>query len=645
MAEKEQISPLAQHVEKGVLGVCVLILLSLALTYGTGTTTVELNGSEVPLGKLGEEVLRAAERRAQAARNAGLEDEQIQDVTDELVALLAEPFPPGLVADWPETALAPPLQRLPVGPQFGPLPEIARVEPPAPEDVVVSIDVLQDHVPRPTQPNANVVRELRNLPVESERAPEKIVAHVAGTYAVMQLLEQWRRDLRKMEVPPRFAVLSVRVQRSELQLDGTWNEPRTVTTVTSSRRGQGLEAPPEPEELLGAYDGSEESRREIRRQMDRGSILLERRRVPDEETGEMTVVWTPVVEQRGAEDAILDALQPPYVDVYAPITGQWYPWRIHLPETSVSRAERARLEAEAGPDAEDERPGLDVRRGPTRRTPTRRRTPRRAPDYSEIPPEELEMYMEEYDRPPPEYERRPRPTPTPRPQPTRPEEQIKGPEPTPVPTLARQLDSPDGTLLVWFHDTDNLQAGRTYRWRYRLVLANPLLTYDTEVRDPAEAQQRFIETAWSAWSQEASAPEVAEIFVTGGSTSLQTAYVTVFRQVRGQTVEARFSVAPGQQIGAPQSKDLLDPLTGERIRRDVDFATGAVVVARDLDKPIRRKGRTTDTIEVTYVDAKGQLHRAIHVNHLRNPDRKELYETLRREAERAADRGAGTAPE
>ncbi|MBS3734285.1 MAG: hypothetical protein KGY99_05090 [Phycisphaerae bacterium] len=639
MAQKEQLSAVVQHVEKGVLGICVLMLLILALT-SIGSPTVQLNGNEVELAKLDDALLRAAEQRVETARNATLGKWEQPKLANELVAARDNPLRRGLLAAWPDTAVAAPLQRLPAGPAYPDLPVIARVEP---IDVASGPDLatLKAHTPTPHLPLVKVTRELRSLPEESERPAEKIVAHVAATYPMMQLLRQWREDLSETDVRARFAVAAVRAQRSRQQLDGTWSEPETIQTVAQLSR-QPLGPAPPPEQVIPPFDGTEATRRTVRTAMDRHSVFAEFQQFVREEGEQPVRRLVAVLPQQGSTDAILNILQPSYPDIYEPITGQWTTWLIHLPETPLSRAERERIEAEATGDGD----GTPARRTAPR-TIRRSTTPRRTPRYGPSAPPTPEGYPgagrpglppESY-APPPER-RRPSRDPRSPERPRRPEQpEAEGPAPTVVPDLTRQFD--DGKVLIWFHDTDGLDAGTTYRWRYQLMLANPLLTYNGpgEARNREDARQQFIETDWSAWTTPTATPNVADIFVTGGSATMQQVYVTVFRQVLGQTVMQVFSAAAGQQIGRPETVELLNPLTNERVRREVDFATGAVVLARDLDKPLRYQGTTRNTIEVTYVDAGGTVHRQVHVDYVQDEDRRQLYRTRLKEAKRAAARG------
>lgn len=196
-----------------------------------------------------------------------------------------------------------------------------------------------------------------------------------------------------------------------------------------------------------------------------------------------------------------------------------------------------------------------------------------------------------------------------------------------IPSVGEQMQK--GKLLVWFHDS-TLQAGKSYRYRLRLVLANPLLTYTQDVSKPADAAVATVRTPWSDWSDEVCEPRETEFFIVGSDGDR--ARVKVYVRSMGQRVAHTFYLTQGQAIGGVTSKNILNPISGKLVARDVDFSTGMVAVEVNTAKSIQRGPTTRTTTEILYLDDKGQLKRCLSIADMdkETPER-QLYE--RREKE------------
>jgi hypothetical protein len=136
-----------------------------------------------------------------------------------------------------------------------------------------------------------------------------------------------------------------------------------------------------------------------------------------------------------------------------------------------------------------------------------------------------------------------------------------------------------GNVDIWAHD-ETAQAGRTFRYRLRAVIKNPV--YDTKniATDPKMAQAPYLpadlatgdlapSTAWSDWSKPVAIPTNVDMMLVSAQ-SLNGREVARFRVKRfqeGQINEApkAFEVAPGDTIGG------MEKVAG--VIKPVDFTT------------------------------------------------------------------------
>lgn len=142
-------------------------------------------------------------------------------------------------------------------------------------------------------------------------------------------------------------------------------------------------------------------------------------------------------------------------------------------------------------------------------------------------------------------------------------------------------------ILMWAHD-DTAQAGKTYRYRLRVKMKNPLYHVFGVAANEADTAKLALESPWSDW-KEVTAPRTTEFFFAQTHQSLIAKTVTsvtveVFRHEKGQWMKETFTVSPGDGIGAV--KTTVDNTTG--LKTNVDFSTGMTLVdlrpeARDKD--------------------------------------------------------------
>ena len=166
-----------------------------------------------------------------------------------------------------------------------------------------------------------------------------------------------------------------------------------------------------------------------------------------------------------------------------------------------------------------------------------------------------------------------------------------------------------GKVYTWFHDM-GLESNKQYRYRARLVFANPLLNADpAKIAKPAQAKIPTFPTPWSEWSSEVSVVQENEFYLMGDTKSAGEGTVAVFTYCLGQAVTQEFRVQPGQTIGKTVNLKVSTP-GGTSARRDVDFSTGSIVVGFDFDK----RNNVKNTAEMIYLDKDGILRRRVEAS-------------------------------
>lgn len=179
------------------------------------------------------------------------------------------------------------------------------------------------------------------------------------------------------------------------------------------------------------------------------------------------------------------------------------------------------------------------------------------------------------------------------------------PSVTKVPPLMAQCKA--GAIQVWLHDT-TCQQGKTYRYRLMVKMLNPLFGQggSLPLANPADAESPTLTLA-SDWSSSAMALPEMEFFLAGGSKENQDVQFEIYRQRLGQWLVQRSPVKCGDPVAAPETRKLFD-LTQQNVvvEKDVDFATGHLLVDCDFERP-SSGGLADTTVVVTLLGPDGQL--------------------------------------
>ena len=539
-----QINPVEQHLEKAVLALCAgffvvaLVIWGLSSPRGMELTTAQ-GREKVPPDGLDAILSERANRLVNEVRNVSPEPVQIPDYLADITLLQTKPMD----KIGPPVILTPPSQ-----PRETRSLDVTRTD-------AASLEQL---IPPPPKP---IVRADRELPYTLTRSEELTTARIVSVYPWNQLVEQWKTPLRNARVPSTPVVVAVEAQVQQLRPDGTWGEPRLEKGLNID-----IDADESPLTIpeIPAY------------------------------TGDNADAITELVKVLKTDEWQVSILQPEYWKIWWP-GGDWVEWRVNLPQTEVSQAAKAESEqpVEATPLA-----ALAARPSPA----SRRRVEQSSGEVSsQIPVEDPEFYMAAMrsmsrdmgdTRQPPRTSRIPeRSGPS-----VAVPEAPPPPEPTYIPNLAWQKNF--GKVLVWMHDISP-RPGMTYRYRLRLKLLNPLLTYKNSAKTPQDASLSYLLSPFSEWTDPVSIPEVTEFFVVGGTESSGSVYVDVFTRALGQQVKESFAVLPGQPIGTLRQIDLTNPATGKTEKVGVDFTTRSIAVDFDFNKQLPGERTTTEVLYLT----------------------------------------------
>lgn len=446
----------------------------------------------------------------------------------------------------------------------------------------VTVAELRKVMPAPSRPGNWAGVELvitggsgraSNDPVDLVEQP---VWRAASVYPWQSLQERWNEAMKNVLVTPRLIALRYEVEVEVLAGDGSWKpvEDLSYYRAPNPQTGQPYAPPALPE-----YTG--ENTAEIR------EALLARQND-----------WTRYM------------LQPEFVPIWEIGVGEGS-WRSHFPfelldvfpkpETEMTDQATPRHGAAAVPG------GVVPPRGavPGRRTTRRSAVPRDVPGPDMMGPGRGAADS--------------------------PDSQDKPALPE-IPPLADQLQA--GKVLMWFHAT-KIRFGQTYRCRFRLILANPLLGEPEAVPEDQgdNARQQTIASPWSPWSEPVAVEQQVEFFLTGMNPVTQKLKVTIFTRVLGQVVQySQSSLAAGQNIGVSDvAVQVIDPSTSQPISRQVDFQTGATAIDFVFDRKVVSDlgAIREDGIELIYLGRDGVLARRL----LQKDNTSETYAEFKAQAE------------
>jgi hypothetical protein len=133
---------------------------------------------------------------------------------------------------------------------------------------------------------------------------------------------------------------------------------------------------------------------------------------------------------------------------------------------------------------------------------------------------------------------------------------------------AGQPIAPDpvtGIVKVWAHD-ETAEPGKTYRYRIRVVLKNPVYKNLAAVKDPKLAEPAYLpenpEAGWSDWTAPVDIPTQVDMQFVGGASNRANFKVWKFEKGKTNQYGSMFTVEPGDIIGRVDKDSKVDYTTG-----------------------------------------------------------------------------------
>ncbi|MFA5864182.1 MAG: hypothetical protein WC975_05785 [Phycisphaerae bacterium] len=170
------------------------------------------------------------------------------------------------------------------------------------------------------------------------------------------------------------------------------------------------------------------------------------------------------------------------------------------------------------------------------------------------------------------------------------------------------------TLTVWVHDL-TATPGKTYKYRMRVVMFNPLAGYTPILKKPENTLLVGIEGSWSESSVPVTVERENYFFLSNVSNGAKSVTVTIYKWNAGYIYKENFEVKPGQSIGGKKmvGKTWRNQLDGKIIesRQEIDFGTGATlqevtpnveVTVQEAGKPSTEARKETATVITVKMD-------------------------------------------
>lgn len=171
--------------------------------------------------------------------------------------------------------------------------------------------------------------------------------------------------------------------------------------------------------------------------------------------------------------------------------------------------------------------------------------------------------------------------------------QPSGPLPCPTTAFDPRVLNID-PVTGWAHD-GSVQPGKTYRYKIRYSLKNPVFGAKGIANPPALADGHAIVSKDSEWSPEVSIGERAYYYVTRTNVNNGTAIFEVYTFGNGQWNVSNFTAAAGDAVGA--KKDEVDYTTGYTVVDVRSERNDQVVVLADAEGNLRRRSLRSDSAD------------------------------------------------
>ncbi len=616
---KQLVNPIERHVEKGILGLSVLLLIAaVAMFLVTTPNQFELEGTNVTPGSIEKKLTD----KANAVRNV------IRDTSSPVE--IPEPLLPAFEAELDPYARANLPTELPVAVAIGPdVPIVDRGSmAPGQAELVELVDL--------SPPAVALGRSTFLLPGAGGQMLFR-PANWVTVAALFDVKEQTARQKRAYGAARKDVIFGPpRLQRRTQRRDGSWSEDdweeidpwpshdlRPAPSVLLVDDGGDLIVPREVEDRLNNYVNE---LMEPARQLD-----LLRPYMIDKENGD---AWSfPVLTSR--RDVV--TMDQQYLfpdDPSAAVEDRYAPEEVAVSlaggGTQVSAADRIKQafvryhelirRAKANQSDDDARSAFNVvfsLSTDDEATPSdRARAAKLAKDAERLDRDLTRMNRRGRSR--------------------------KTKQGTPQATKARERQ-PHPTQQLWVHDASpgSVESGTTYQYRLGVRILNGLLAEPEKLRDKQEATVVFVKGAWSE-PVEVSIPEDTLFFVTGKDPRKQAVAVEFFKWEDGLWVKSRrFKLSVGDRLAGRARVPLPAPDDPNEVyNAEVEFEADGTVIDIDFEHAYRERKKVaasrtgvkfaspSKACSVVYMDASGRLHERFVPTDKANPEKKQALGML-----------------
>jgi hypothetical protein len=163
---------------------------------------------------------------------------------------------------------------------------------------------------------------------------------------------------------------------------------------------------------------------------------------------------------------------------------------------------------------------------------------------------------------------------------------------------------------IWQHD-DQVVAGKTYRYKMRYRLKNPI--FGTNASDNQALVDQFaLVSEFSDWTTPITVPSLVNFFVAGGVVKGRaTVAFEVFRWDQGQQKMERFEVAPGDLVGSEKNGvDFSTDWTVVDFREDPRANEFQILLVNNKDGSVVARSFNADRTDKLYNALKKQVQDA-----------------------------------